>query len=174
MGIALAKLAEEDPTFKTWTDQESGQTIIAGMGELHLDIIVDRLKREFKVECTVGKPQVSYKETIRNTSRYELTKEGEEVLFYFENKIKGEVKQDMDDFLKVNNIKLRTENSVMANYYKSTASNDFEIDCVVKEGKNTLIELKLSAATEEMAEKMCDNWEKASKEIYEFAMKKLL
>ena len=66
MGIALAKLAEEDPTFKTWTDQESGQTIIAGMGELHLDIIVDRLKREFKVECTVGKPQVSYKETIRN------------------------------------------------------------------------------------------------------------
>ena len=69
MGIALAKLAEEDPTFKTWTDQESGQTIIAGMGELHLDIIVDRLKREFKVECTVGKPQVSYKETIRNKVR---------------------------------------------------------------------------------------------------------
>ena len=66
MGIALAKLAEEDPTFKTWTDQESGQTIIAGMGEVHLDIIVDRLKREFKVECSVGKPQVSYKETIRN------------------------------------------------------------------------------------------------------------
>ena len=67
MGIALAKLAEEDPTFKTHTDQETGQTIIAGMGELHLDIIVDRLKREFKVECSVGKPQVSYKETIRNT-----------------------------------------------------------------------------------------------------------
>ncbi len=69
LGIALAKLAEEDPTFKTWTDQESGQTIIAGMGELHLDIIVDRLKREFKVECNVGKPQVSYKETIRNKAR---------------------------------------------------------------------------------------------------------
>ena len=66
LGIALAKLAEEDPTFKTWTDAESGQTIIAGMGELHLDIIVDRLKREFKVECTEGKPQVSYKETIKN------------------------------------------------------------------------------------------------------------
>ena len=66
LGIALAKLAEEDPTFKTHTDQETGQTIIAGMGELHLDIIVDRLKREFKVECNVGKPQVSYKETIRN------------------------------------------------------------------------------------------------------------
>ena len=67
LGIASAKLAEEDPTFKTHTDVETGQTIIAGMGELHLDIIVDRLKREFKVECTEGKPQVSYKETIRNS-----------------------------------------------------------------------------------------------------------
>ena len=65
MGIALSKLAEEDPTFKTWTDQETGQTIIAGMGELHLDIIVDRLQREFKVECNVGAPQVAYKETIK-------------------------------------------------------------------------------------------------------------
>ena len=64
MGIALAKLAEEDPTFRTWTDEETGQTIIAGMGELHLEIIVDRLLREFKVEANVGKPQVSYKETI--------------------------------------------------------------------------------------------------------------
>ncbi len=62
---ALIKLAEEDPTFKTWTDTESGQTIIAGMGELHLDIIVDRLKREFKVDVNVGRPQVSYRETIR-------------------------------------------------------------------------------------------------------------
>ena len=65
MGIALAKLAEEDPTFKTWTDEETGQTIIAGMGELHLDIIVDRLLREFKVEANVGTPQVAYKETIK-------------------------------------------------------------------------------------------------------------
>ena len=65
MGIALAKLAEEDPTFKAYTDQETGQTIIAGMGELHLEIIVDRLLREFKVEANVGKPQVAYKETIR-------------------------------------------------------------------------------------------------------------
>ncbi len=65
MGIGLAKLAEEDPTFKTWTDDETGQTIIAGMGELHLEIIVDRLLREFKVEANVGAPQVAYKETIR-------------------------------------------------------------------------------------------------------------
>ncbi|MBW8384332.1 MAG: elongation factor G [Youngiibacter sp.] len=72
MGLALAKLAEEDPTFKTWTDQETGQVIIAGMGELHLEIIVDRLQREFKVECTVGAPQVAYKETIRK----QVTAEG--------------------------------------------------------------------------------------------------
>ena len=68
MGIALAKLAEEDPTFKAYTDEETGQTIIAGMGELHLEIIVDRLLREFKVEANVGAPQVAYKETIQSES----------------------------------------------------------------------------------------------------------
>ena len=71
MGIALAKLAEEDPTFRTYTDEETGQTIIAGMGELHLDIIVDRLLREFKVEANIGKPQVAYKETVRKQIQHE-------------------------------------------------------------------------------------------------------
>ncbi|SDZ62507.1 elongation factor G [Evansella caseinilytica] len=71
MGIALSKLAEEDPTFRTHTDEETGQTIIGGMGELHLDIIVDRMKREYKVEANVGAPQVSYRETIRESAKCE-------------------------------------------------------------------------------------------------------
>ncbi|MGB1011264.1 MAG: elongation factor G [Thiolinea sp.] len=71
MGMALGKLAQEDPSFRVHTDQESGQTIISGMGELHLDIIVDRMKREFKVECNVGAPQVAYRETIRSTIEIE-------------------------------------------------------------------------------------------------------
>ncbi|MDZ4197469.1 MAG: EF-Tu/IF-2/RF-3 family GTPase, partial [Candidatus Izemoplasmatales bacterium] len=71
MGVALSKLAEEDPTFRTFTDQETSQTIISGMGELHLEIIVDRMKREFKVEATVGNPQVSYRETIKTSAECE-------------------------------------------------------------------------------------------------------
>ena len=71
MALALAKLAEEDPTFKTHTDEETGQTIISGMGELHLDIIVDRLLREFKVEANIGNPQVSYREGIRKAAEGE-------------------------------------------------------------------------------------------------------
>ncbi|MCL1632386.1 elongation factor G [Sporolactobacillus sp. CPB3-1] len=110
MGIALAKLAEEDPTFKTHTDEETGQTIIGGMGELHLDIIVDRLRREFKVDANVGNPQVAYRETLTKAGRaegkfirqsggrgqyghvwieFEPQKEGEG--FTFENKIVGGV-----------------------------------------------------------------------------------
>ena len=72
MGMALAKLAEEDPTFRAYTDEETGQTIIAGMGELHLEIIVDRLLREFKVEANVGKPQVAYKETCRKSADVDM------------------------------------------------------------------------------------------------------
>ena len=67
LGVAIQRLAEEDPTFKVYTDEETGQTIIAGMGELHLDILVDRMRREFKVEANVGKPQVAYRETLRGT-----------------------------------------------------------------------------------------------------------
>src|SRR5690554_7183673 len=65
MGVALGKLAQEDPSFRVRTDEESGQTIISGMGELHLDILVDRMRREFKVEANIGKPQVAYRECIR-------------------------------------------------------------------------------------------------------------
>jgi elongation factor G len=71
MGLALKKLSEEDPTFRVRTDEETGQTIIAGMGELHLDIIVDRMRREFKVEANIGQPQVAYRETIRNAAQAE-------------------------------------------------------------------------------------------------------
>ena len=67
MGVALGKLAQEDPSFRVHTDEESAQTIISGMGELHLDVLVDRMRREFDVEANIGKPQVSYRETIRES-----------------------------------------------------------------------------------------------------------
>ena len=72
MGLALNRLAQEDPSFRVKTDEESGQTIISGMGELHLDILVDRMRREFNVEATVGKPQVAYRETIRGVAKKTL------------------------------------------------------------------------------------------------------
>ena len=71
MGVALGKLDQEDPSFRVKTDEETGQTIISGMGELHLDIIVDRMRREFSVEANIGKPQVAYRERIRNTVEIE-------------------------------------------------------------------------------------------------------
>ena len=71
MGVALGKLAQEDPSFKVRTDEESGQTIISGMGELHLDIIIDRMRREFDVECNVGKPQVAYREAVSSSIEHE-------------------------------------------------------------------------------------------------------
>ena len=71
MGIALSRLAEEDPTFRVHTDEDTGQTIIEGMGELHLEVIVDRMFREFKVEANVGRPQVAYRETITKTAQAE-------------------------------------------------------------------------------------------------------
>lgn len=113
-------------------------------------------------------------ETVRNTSRYEMTQEGEDALFYFQDRISDEIRRDMDDFLQENHFKLRSENSVFAKYYKDTATNEYEVDCIVKEGRGTLIELKLGAASEEMAEKMCDAWNNASKDIYAYVMKKLL
>src|SRR5512132_3423729 len=74
LGVAIRKLAEEDPTFQVHLDEDTGQTIIAGMGELHLDILVDRMRREFRVEANVGKPQVAYRETIRRpVEKYDYT-----------------------------------------------------------------------------------------------------
>ncbi len=106
MGIALAKLAEEDPTFKTYTDEETGQTIIAGMGELHLEIIVDRLLREFKVEANVGKPQVSYREAIRKSvdQEYKYARQSGGKGQYGHVKIKVEPLEEGGGYEFVNNI----------------------------------------------------------------------
>ena len=106
MGIALAKLAEEDPTFKTYTDEETGQTIIAGMGELHLEIIVDRLLREFKVEANVGKPQVSYREAIRKSvdQEYKYARQSGGKGQYGHVKIKVEPLEEGGGYEFINNI----------------------------------------------------------------------
>lgn len=114
------------------------------------------------------------KETIRNTSRYEMTQEGEEALSYFSYRISDEIKQDIDNFIKENNFKLRTENSVIANYYRSPSSGEYEVKCTVMEGKDILIELKLNAASQEIAERMCDMWSSKSRDIYEYVVNKLL
>jgi translation elongation factor EF-G len=135
MGIALAKLAEEDPTFKTHTDEETGQTIIGGMGELHLDIIVDRMRREFKVDANVGAPQVAYRETLTKPGRaegkfirqsgghgqyghvwieFEPLKEGEG--FIFENKIVGGVVPREYIPAVENGLKESLQNGLLAGY----------------------------------------------------------
>ncbi len=106
MGLALAKLAEEDPTFRCYTDEETGQTIIAGMGELHLEIIVDRLLREFRVEANVGRPQVAYKETIRKSADvdYKYAKQSGGKGQYGHVKIKVEPNESGKGYEFVNNI----------------------------------------------------------------------
>lgn len=135
MGIALSKLAEEDPTFRVRTDQETGQTIISGMGELHLEIIVDRMLREFKVDCTVGKPQVAYRETIRKQVKsegkfvrqsggrgqyghcwLELVPQEPGVGFSFENKVVGgSIPREFINPIEAG-IKEAMENGVVAGY----------------------------------------------------------
>ena len=135
MGQALAKLAEEDPTFRTETNQETGQTIISGMGELHLDILVDRMRREFKVEANVGAPQVAYRETIRSAAKidskfvrqsggrgqyghvvveFEPNEEG--AGFAFENKIVGGVVPREYVPAVQNGIEEALENGILAGY----------------------------------------------------------
>ena len=135
MGIALQKLAEEDPTFRVRTDQETGQTIISGMGELHLEIIVDRMLREFKVDCNVGNPQVAYRETIRKPAKaegkfvrqsgghgqyghcwLELTPQEPGAGFTFENKIVGGVipKEFINPI--ENGVREAMDNGVIAGY----------------------------------------------------------
>ena len=135
MGIALQKLAEEDPTFRVRTDQETGQTIISGMGELHLEIIVDRMLREFKVDCNVGNPQVAYRETIRKPAKaegkfvrqsgghgqyghcwLELTPQEPGEGFTFENKIVGGVipKEFINPI--ENGVREAMDNGVIAGY----------------------------------------------------------
>ena len=135
MGIALQKLAEEDPTFRVRTDQETGQTIISGMGELHLEIIVDRMLREFKVDCNVGNPQVAYRETIRKSAKaegkfvrqsgghgqyghcwLELTPQEPGEGFTFENKIVGGVipKEFINPI--ENGVREAMDNGVIAGY----------------------------------------------------------
>ena len=88
MTNALIKLAEEDPTFRFKTDEETGQTVIEGMGELHLDIIIDRLKREFKVECNQGRPQVSYRESIKAENAQKMKEFRDAIADYDEAKIR--------------------------------------------------------------------------------------
>ena len=113
-------------------------------------------------------------ETVREVTRYELTSEGEEVLGYFSDRINGDARLDMDQYLKENNFRLKNENSILSDYRKSPQGSEYEVDCQIREGRNMLIGLKLSAMTEEMAARMCDRWKEKSSEIYEFIIRTLL
>ncbi len=113
-------------------------------------------------------------ESIRNTSYYHITSEGDQTLGFFSNKIPGAIVDDMDMYLIENKYELRNEIGTIADYYSSANSNDYIVHCQVKEGKGTLIELNLSVPTKEEASAMCSHWKDASSEIYKFIMKSLM
>lgn len=112
-------------------------------------------------------------ETIRNTSRYEMTKEGEEALYYFGNKLSEAIIEDIEQFLKDNKFKLRNETGIVADYYRST-NHDYIVHCEVREGKSLLYEMNISVPTQEQAATMCSNWKENSEAIYAHVMKILM
>lgn len=112
-------------------------------------------------------------DTVHNTSRYQITKEGEDTLSFFGKNISPAIVEDMDQYLKENRFQLRNEVSVTADYYKST-NQDYQIHCEVKEGRATLIGLDLSVPDEDQADRMCSHWREKSQEIYAFIMKALM
>ena len=112
-------------------------------------------------------------ETVRNSSRYELTREGEETLVFFGHTISDGIIADMNTFLQENKIRLRSEAGVRADYYKTT-NQDYIVECEVREGKNIVIRLELAVPDAEQAELMCDRWQEANQPIYAFVMGELL
>lgn len=112
-------------------------------------------------------------ESIRNTSRYEITKEGEDTLSFFGKNIPSGIITDIEEYLQENKFQLRNEVGLVSDFYKST-NQDYIVHCKVQEGKNTLIDLNLAVPTREQAEGMCENWKEGSQEIYAFIMKTLM
>lgn len=112
-------------------------------------------------------------ETVHNSSRYELTREGEETLVFFGKTISEGIVEDMDTFLKENKVRLRNEVGSIADYYRST-NQDYIVQCEVREGKTPLIKLEISVPSEEQAEIMCEKWQESNQAIYAFVMKELL
>lgn len=113
------------------------------------------------------------KETMRNSSRYEITKEGEETLRFFGKNISPTIKNDMDEYLKQNRFRMRNEVGLISDFYKST-NQDYIVHCEVREGKATLVNLDISVPDKEQAEIMCNNWKDRSQEIYAYMMKTLM